>query len=160
MNRKKVLVFGALAAVLVVTASIFIGKVNFVDIRSATAFAEEFFSELKQGRPDKAFDRYGPEFRAKNGSVWRQFLFDLQSAHGVVSAAILAEATIVPVSQIGCTMVQYNVSRGQFSSKEQLILCPDKSSVKIVGHKLVRIDTNQQVSAGTTVREETAFRVP
>lgn len=154
MTFKKLLIFGTIAIVLVVAALFLFGKVHYVDNRPSISIAENYFTELKRGHVELALASYSEKFRETNDKTWRDLLSGLQQRYGVVTSAKLVGSTIVPVSEVGCTLLRYEVSRGSLSTKEQMILCPDKASaVTIIGHELTRLDSNQRISAGQTVQE-------
>lgn len=154
MTLKKLMIFGASAIVLVVAVIFLLGKVHYVDNKPSISIAENYFTELKKGQVDLAFASYSEKFRETNDKTWRDLLSGLQQRYGVVTSTKLVGSTIVPVSKVGCTLLRYEVSRGSLSTQEQIILCPDKASiVTIIGHELTRLDSNQKISAGQTVKE-------
>lgn len=154
MSYKKFVIFGAIAVVVVVAAMFVFGKVHYVDNKSSIATAENYYTELKKGQVKPALPSYSEKFRETNDQTWSNLLSGLQQRFGAVTSIKLVGSTIVPVSEVGCTLLRYEVSRGALSSHEQLILCPGKASAAIIiGHEIIRLDTNQKISAGQTVQE-------
>jgi hypothetical protein len=154
MIRKNLLVLAAIAVVLIVLAMLLLGRVHYVDNKPSIAVAESYFTELEKGKVDSAFVSYSGKFREENDKTWRDLLTGLQLRFGAVTAFKLTESKIVPVSEVGCTLLRYQVSRGSLSTEEQMMLCPDKASTStIIGHEVIRLDTHQRISAGQTVQE-------
>jgi hypothetical protein len=132
----------------------FVRKVHYVNIFPSVDVANQYFSDLKAGNVETAFAIYDDEFRRTYGAAWLDLLSRLQKQYGVVTEFKLLESRIVPVSDVGCALVRFNVTRGQLVSEEGMVLCPNtKSEPKIVGHEMMRVDTHQRMAAGRNVVE-------
>ena len=129
-------------------------KVHWVDNGPSVAVGERFFAELKQAHAESVSAFYSREFQAEHNKDWPELLAGLQQRFGPVTSVTLLESKVVPVNQVGCTLLRYKVNRGVFTTNENLLLRPEHASgPTIIGHELFRLDTNQRIAAGLSVRE-------
>jgi hypothetical protein len=130
-------------------------KVHYVDTKAATVLTETYFSNLEHSKIDDALKMYSARFDHEYGQTWKRLLVGLDERYGPVTGFEVIEARIVPVSEVGCTLVQYRVRRGTLVTNERLIICPERDSTisAIVGHELTRQDTQQRTVAGIALEE-------
>ena len=135
-------------------------KVHWVDNGPSVAAGERFFAELKQSHAGSVSAYYSREFQVEHNKDWPELLSGLQQRFGPVTSVTLLESKIVPVDQVGCTLLRYKVNRGVFVTNENLLFRPENASgPSIIGHELFRLDTNQRIAAGLSVRES-SINVP
>lgn len=156
--KKKI--FLALGALIFLTA--FDGsKFQMVDPRPCIAVAERYYSALAVKNKEKVSTFYSQEFLSKHEDKWRDLLVGLNMKFGPVTEAKLMEAKVVPIDRVGCSLLSYEVHRGSFITKENLILKPSAgNSAVIIGHEILRLDTGQKISAGITVTEKKILSFP
>lgn len=162
MSKKKIFVIFAVAATFIgVVLFALSGKVHYVDNQPAIAFADKFYGELQQAHIDEALQSYGANYVSQKDENWKRLLVGLNSSYGTITSRSLVGASVVPVEEVGCSLLRYDVRRGQLATEEKLIVCPkDKQSgYLIAGHELRRTDTGQSIIAGLSV-QESGVRVP
>ncbi|NQD39018.1 hypothetical protein HPT27_18535 [Permianibacter sp. IMCC34836] len=162
MNKTRASV--AAVAIIVVSVVLFIlsRKFHYVDSRPATALADAFFNDLQKGDVDRTFQKYDARYIDPKNGEWLRLLQGLNSRYGPITSYLLANTAIVPVADIGCSLLHYNIHRAQLITEENLIVCPtsqDSNNYLIVGHSLHRMDTDQSIVVGLSVHEERG-RVP
>jgi hypothetical protein len=151
-----------LGALLVVLAVISFPKLIYVDPRPALACGDEYFSKLRQGQIDDAFEMYTVGFRQNSGEGWQKVLAQLNAQNGAVTDFKTLNSHVLPVqlrdsTELPCFIAQYQVQRNTFLSEEKLTLCPHQRGTEwgIAGHEITRSDTGQHYQAGITAREKT-----
>lgn len=162
---KRLLVVSAAILVVLLAALFFAKKVHYVNTNPAIAFAGEYFSKLKRGQVGDALAMYTDDFRHKNGESWQKLLLELNTQFGPATAFTLVDAKVAPnvhaVPEVACVLVRYQVNRSTLATEERLLVCPEKSDAQmaIAGHELIRLDTQQRIAAGMTVKEHEVFSV-
>ena len=154
VTRKRWMAVGV-SVLLVGAALAFIAtRTSNVNTDLAIAASNQFFSLLQARNVRGATEMYDVRFRNQQGEVWDRLLASLDAQQGPVTKATLAQVQIVPVEEVGCVLLQYQVSRGVAASAENLVLCPttEKTSFVIVGHELTHSDTQQNIAAGVRVQ--------
>lgn len=159
-KKKQILIMAGAILLVLCIAKLWIKKIQVVDSRPCIAAAEHYYSILEgksQGRVSSSFSQ---EFLSKHENMWRDLLMGLGEKFGPVTEIKFMKSSIVPVEQIGCTRLSYEVHRGQFGTQENIIFRPGGTTPPlIIGYELIRIDTGQKIAAGVTVRE-VGFSVP
>jgi hypothetical protein len=161
MTKRKTVIVAVIALLVIAAAVIFFKtKVKLTDPQPAIAVGTQFFENLKGSRIDDAFNLYSDEFKNMQGEAWHDFLRQLQVRGGPISSVELVSTAVVPFEGQACYAVVYKTLRNVMQSREQLIICPTPHNrMAVVGHEMVRLDTNQRVSAGMTVTQ-VGVRIP
>ena len=154
MTRKRWILVGMTVVLLGAAASFIATTAKYVNTDLAAAAGNHFFSLLEARNVRDAIEMYDARFRKQQGEAWDRLLAGLDAKQGPVTKATLAGVQVVPVEEVGCVLLQYQVSRGALASTENLLVCPatGKTSFVIVGHELTRLDTKQNIAAGVTVQ--------
>lgn len=152
MTRKRILAISVIIVILILVVYFIAQRGQVVDTSAATAVGAEYFTHLEKGRVADAMLVYMEAFRQQQGENWPRFLEGLAAKYGPVTDSALDGWQIVPIDGVGCVLLNYRISRGTLRSQENLILCPKAADAKfaIVGHEMIRLDTQQKVSAGIT----------
>lgn len=155
-KMKKIILFSlGVVVLLAIFAGWFIhSKFHVVDHRPCIAVAERYYLALEQKSQERLHTFFSPEFLAENGDKWRRLLTGLNENYGPVTEVKLMEVQVVPVDQIGCSLLRYQVHRGPFTTQENIIFKPGKGgSAAIIGYEMIRLDTGQKIAAGVGVTE-------
>jgi len=140
---------------IVMFLAVFAGcKPHVVDHKPSIAVAERYYAALGLKSQEKVHTFFNPEFLAQYGNAWRNLLTGLAQKFGPVTEAKLVETKSVPIDQVGCSLLRYQVRRGTFVTQENIILKPSTgTSPAIIGYEMIRLDTGQKIEAGVTVHE-------
>lgn len=162
MRRRNLTIAAFAVLVLAVLGFEFFSNIRYVDPKPAKAVADAYFSDLRQGQIDDAFQMYTDGFLHKVGEEWRNIVGQVDAQGGSVTDFKAIASHVVPVtlrdqSEIPCVLVRYQITRKRLSSDERLIVCPHQRGAAwaIAGHEIIRNDTGQHFSAGITVMEKT-----
>jgi hypothetical protein len=160
MKKKYILVFAIIMLLAFFIGKFMFGKVHIVDPKPCIEAAERYYSALELKSHDRVSTFFNPEFLAHNEQICRDLLVGLQQKYGPVTEIKLMESRIVPDERIGCTLLCYQVHRGQFVTQENIIFRPDNSAPPtIIGYELIRLDTGQKFAIGLSNRE-VGIKVP
>jgi hypothetical protein len=161
MRRRNLLIVAFVVLLVGVLGFKFLSKIRYVDPKPALALGDDYFSDLRQGQVDDAFQKYTNGFLNKVGKEWRNVIAQLDGEGGTVTDFKLIGYHVVPVtlqdqSEIPRVLVRYQITRKSVSSDENLIVCPYQRGAAwaIAGHEISRKDTGQHFSAGITVTEK------
>jgi hypothetical protein len=154
MTRKRWIAVGVSVLLLGAAVAFIATRARYVNTDLAIAAGNQFFSLLQARNVRDAAEMYDARFRKQHGEVWDRLLANLDAKPGPVTKATLAGVQIVPIDEVGCVLLQYQVSRGLLASTENLVLCParETTSFVIAGHELTRLDTQQNIAAGVRVQ--------
>ncbi len=162
MRRRNLIIAAFVVLLLGVLGFEFFSKVQYVDPKPAVAVGDDYFSDLRQGRIEDAFQMYTDGFLHKASEEWRKVITQLDAQGGSVTDFKPIGSHVVPVTlrdqtEIPCVLVRYQITRKTLSSDEKLIVCPYQRGAAwaIAGHEIIRKDTGQRFSAGITVTEKT-----
>ena len=149
--KHKTVFIGIVAVAGAVAIGLFIlKKVHIVDSAPAVAVANEYLSDMQQGKVDDAFGLYTGQLRQRLGDKWKKgFMAKMPTAFGPVRSYSVESERVVPVKQQGCYLLRYEVHRTLVNSKEGFLVCPaDGPKWEIIGYKFNRTDTGQHLVAG------------
>jgi len=134
---------------------------QYVDNKAAIAFGDQFINTLREDQVDAVFRNYDSNHINPKDAPWTRLLAGLTDRYGKISSHSLVRSSIIPVSDAPCTLLQYEIHRGELITQEKIIVCPvpNKNTYVVAGHELVRTDTGQRVYAGLAA-EESSIRVP
>ncbi len=154
-RRRSLFILPLAASVLLSAAWFACTKTRFVDQTPAIRVGDQFFAFLRQDDTAGAIHLYAASMSANPGSAWRGLLDGLRAKFGPVSEARLDRASIVPRGEDPCHLLEYRTDRRGHLQTEKLLLCVERASgaLEIVGHEMIRLDTEQKISEGLTVRE-------
>ena len=155
MKRTAIIVFSIIVIAIVIWG--LLGKIKIVDNKPAIALADSYFDELQHSRIEEAYSSYSEEIKSQNGENWKKLLTGLDKQFGAVTSKSLTGMSVVPVAEVGCWLLSYNVNRTLYVSEDRMIVCPsnDKGLIasNIVGYEMRRADTGQTISVGLTLTE-------
>jgi hypothetical protein len=134
---------------------------HYIDQKSAIAYGDKYYSELKQRQVDHALAMY----TEKRGDEWRRVLTDLDRQKGGVTdfKAVDWEAMAIgpfrDSTDLECVRVKYQVTRNDLVSQETLLVCPHQHGADwgIAAQEIIRNDTGQRYNSHSTVSEEKTF---
>jgi hypothetical protein len=162
MRRRNPIIVVFVVLVLGVFGFKFFPNLHYVDPKPALAVGGDYFSDLRRGQIDDAFQMYTDGFLHKVGEEWRKVITQVDAQGGSVTDFKVIGSHVVPVTlrdetEIPCVLVRYEITRKTLSSDERLIVCPHQREAAwaIAGHEIIRKDTGQHLSAGITVTEKT-----
>lgn len=157
INRFAGLVVFATGALLTGVAE----AIQYVDSAPAVKLAASYFDTLKVGKFDDAILAFDPNYLSNGNGEWRRLFPGLEQKFGRISSISLTRASIVPINDVGCSLLRYDIGRRLLSTQESLIVCPQKvgGKLSIVGHEVVRKDNGQRIVIGLSVKE-VEFKFP
>lgn len=83
MRRRNLIIVGFVVLVLGVFGFEFFSKIHYVDPKPALALGDDYFSDLRQGQTDDAFQMYTDGFLRKVGEEWRNVITQVDAQGGV-----------------------------------------------------------------------------
>jgi hypothetical protein len=143
-------------------------RVSKVDPDAAAPLAATFWQSLRNNDVPNAIELYDsslwlsdPELRSR----WFRFLRHLEHQGGAVGSAEIKSKQWFPASDLVsdhrafvCYAYDYDVKRPKLESEERLVICGEPrapaSEMRIFGHTVKRLDTQQSVGIGVDDTEK------